>query len=318
MLFGASMQQDQRQQLSRRLCSLLLSCMKGIMVTSRYTAAGDVRLIQAAVDIATLGQHYCTAASSTNSIPDKGTAKGSYSSKGGTGCSKSSGSSGSSSAAAQHLLPWLALTARCIAYACDLRHHLAGNPRELAASAENNSTAEQDVQVARNPDLPLQCALPCVAWLVDQIEQHQPELGTPGTALEQLQQYKQQVQLMLPYAAGGRCMMMTPGASSSSRPGVGGSQMVSVTGVEVANVLQRLAASAHVELPHSAYCNHLACVNFTGPGELEAVSVKGTVCSGCRRARLCGKECMGAYWLKHKPVCKRLQAARGSEGTCKQ
>jgi hypothetical protein len=33
-------------------------------------------------------------------------------------------------------------------------------------------------------------------------------------------------------------------------------------------------------------------------------------CSGCRTVCYCGKACQKADWPVHKPVCKRLQAAR--------
>jgi hypothetical protein len=56
------------------------------------------------------------------------------------------------------------------------------------------------------------------------------------------------------------------------------------------------------------------CVNMDGLGELELVTGKNSVCSGCRVARLCSKNCLKAHWIWHKPVCKRIAASSKAAG----
>jgi hypothetical protein len=51
-----------------------------------------------------------------------------------------------------------------------------------------------------------------------------------------------------------------------------------------------------------------------GVGELELVTGKNSVCSGCRVARLCCKDCLRAHWNRHKPVCKRIAASSKARG----
>jgi radical SAM protein with 4Fe4S-binding SPASM domain len=54
-----------------------------------------------------------------------------------------------------------------------------------------------------------------------------------------------------------------------------------------------------------------------GVGELELVTGKNSVCSGCRTARLCSSDCMKAHWNRHKPVCKRIAASNKAKAAAK-
>jgi len=56
-------------------------------------------------------------------------------------------------------------------------------------------------------------------------------------------------------------------------------------------------------------CNNRQCTNLSGPSELLLVKGKAHLCSGCRTARYCSRECQTRHWPDHKPVCKALKAA---------
>jgi hypothetical protein len=56
------------------------------------------------------------------------------------------------------------------------------------------------------------------------------------------------------------------------------------------------------------------CGVMDGLGELELVIGKNSVCSGCKVARFCSKECLRKYWDRHKPVCKRVAASSKAKG----
>uniref|UniRef100_A0A383V7P4 MYND-type domain-containing protein n=1 Tax=Tetradesmus obliquus TaxID=3088 RepID=A0A383V7P4_TETOB len=61
--------------------------------------------------------------------------------------------------------------------------------------------------------------------------------------------------------------------------------------------------------PHVYACSNPGCGSMASTGELELVTAKNSVCSGCRAARLCSKECMKGHWHRHKPACKHIGAA---------
>jgi hypothetical protein len=57
------------------------------------------------------------------------------------------------------------------------------------------------------------------------------------------------------------------------------------------------------------FCNNPRCMSLHGETEISLVSGRACVCSGCRVARYCGRECLRQHWKQHKPVCKALAAA---------
>ena len=57
------------------------------------------------------------------------------------------------------------------------------------------------------------------------------------------------------------------------------------------------------------FCNNPRCMSLHGETEVSLVSGRACVCSGCRVARYCGRECLRQHWKQHKPVCKALAAA---------
>ncbi|WIA12557.1 hypothetical protein OEZ85_006218 [Tetradesmus obliquus] len=87
---------------------------------------------------------------------------------------------------------------------------------------------------------------------------------------------------------------------------------------ELAEGMQRIAACVMAQVPHDYACNNPGCGSMDGTGELELVTGKSSVCSGCRAARLCSSECMKEHWDSHKPVCKRIAAANKAAAAAKQ
>ena len=58
------------------------------------------------------------------------------------------------------------------------------------------------------------------------------------------------------------------------------------------------------EVPTPLGCSNPGCVRLEGESERKAA---GKVCTGCKVAWYCGRECQVAHWKVHKGVCKRLQ-----------
>jgi hypothetical protein len=61
-------------------------------------------------------------------------------------------------------------------------------------------------------------------------------------------------------------------------------------------------------------CNNPRCMSLHGETEVSLVSGRACVCSGCRVARYCGRECLRQHWKQHKPVCKAMAAAAAAAG----
>ena len=84
-----------------------------------------------------------------------------------------------------------------------------------------------------------------------------------------------------------------------------------VTDASLAALVQQLQASgmmlSSIAVPH--FCNNPACVNISGPTEVQLVSGRSCICAGCRTARYCGQGCQRQAWKQHRPVCKALAAA---------
>lgn len=61
-------------------------------------------------------------------------------------------------------------------------------------------------------------------------------------------------------------------------------------------------------LPLQFACNNPLCRNPSGLTEAAMAAGKSRMCSGCRRAHYCGKDCQEAHWKQHRPACKGLAA----------
>lgn len=78
-----------------------------------------------------------------------------------------------------------------------------------------------------------------------------------------------------------------------------------------AQQLQQFGAAVCAQLPLSICCNNTACTSLGKQSEMHLVGGKSSVCSGCRAARYCGKECQQVHWRLHRRVCKQKQQKGG-------
>jgi hypothetical protein len=77
--------------------------------------------------------------------------------------------------------------------------------------------------------------------------------------------------------------------------------------------LQGFAAAVIDEFPTSSSCGNPECLAMAKLSEWQLMGGKTCVCNGCGVARYCNRACQVLMWAKHhKPVCKRLQAARAA------
>jgi hypothetical protein len=90
-----------------------------------------------------------------------------------------------------------------------------------------------------------------------------------------------------------------------------------VSDTSLAALVQQLQATGVMlsSIAVSHFCNNPACVNISGPTEVQLVSGHSCICAGCRTARYCGRGCQRQAWRQHKPVCKALAAAAAAVGT---
>jgi small-conductance mechanosensitive channel len=93
-------------------------------------------------------------------------------------------------------------------------------------------------------------------------------------------------------------------------------QQEGVTSAPLAALVQQLQATgvmlSSIAVPQ--FCNNPACVNISGPSEIQLVSGRSCICAGCLTARYCGRVCQQQAWRQHKPVCKALAAAAAAAG----
>jgi hypothetical protein len=81
---------------------------------------------------------------------------------------------------------------------------------------------------------------------------------------------------------------------------------------ELLQQLQQFGEAVCHQLPISLWCCNPHCTNLQKQSEAELVGGKGCVCSGCRTARFCSRQCLEQCWKKqlHRGVCKRIAVAR--------
>ncbi|KAF6253578.1 hypothetical protein COO60DRAFT_1643060 [Scenedesmus sp. NREL 46B-D3] len=78
----------------------------------------------------------------------------------------------------------------------------------------------------------------------------------------------------------------------------------------VAQQLEAFGAAVAAQVPVKLCCNRPGCANLGQLSETVLVGGKGNICSGCKVARYCGKDCQVQHWKQHKASCKRIQATR--------
>jgi hypothetical protein len=81
--------------------------------------------------------------------------------------------------------------------------------------------------------------------------------------------------------------------------------------LELGQQLQQFGSAVVVQLPQPLWCCNPRCSSLGKLSELALVGGTGCVCSGCRTARFCSRECLQACWTNtlHRRVCKRIAAA---------
>jgi hypothetical protein len=78
--------------------------------------------------------------------------------------------------------------------------------------------------------------------------------------------------------------------------------------------LESFAGSLVVQCPVDSSCGNPACVGFCRLSEKKLVfgTKNLTVCTACKEARFCSRECFQQVWEQHRPVCRRLRPVTGS------
>jgi hypothetical protein len=233
-------EQQQLLQLPKRLYSLLVSSLKGLLLTNGDTAAGDIRVMLASVDVAELAVQLCKAAAS----------------------SSSSSSSSRGALSVQQVSPWMALAARGVTMAVQSHITLLNENAAGLAEIKHSSTADAtEKDIARKPNAPLERLLPVVTWLVGQLQQHQQVLGVPAELVAELQQLLTYVQSALPAVVMGLCVRVDEAAMQAGT-------IHSVGGAEMGNAMHRIAMRVLAQTPHAYACNN--------PGERVVVNTVTT------------------------------------------
>jgi hypothetical protein len=147
---------------------------------------------------------------------------------------------------------------------------------------------------------------------------HFPELAAAWAAIQGDTEQEQEEAAGASVRTDGASPSASAAAAAGARVGasaVGPAEMQDLTrqvlSIELGQQLQRMGSALVVQLPQPLWCCNPSCSSLGKLSELALVGGKSCVCSGCRTARFCSKECLHACWKKqlHRGVCKRIAAA---------
>jgi hypothetical protein len=110
--------------------------------------------------------------------------------------------------------------------------------------------------------------------------------------LTQLLQQHAQLQTGL-YAAVQRCVVAWPPRMTQYdvKSAAAASLVHRVWGDQLPDQLRAFGAAVAAALPVGWACNNAACVNLGKLSELQLVTGKAKLCSGCKQVRMCSAEC---------------------------
>jgi hypothetical protein len=195
-----------------------------------------------------------------------------------------------------------------------------GSSSSSGGSLEANSSSQQDLLSAWELPRVLEVAVAAVEWIGSELWHMRlpgdvvPDSSSSDSAsapllLDLLEQHLQQQQAV--HAAAKRCVAAaaTAPADCGIRSAAVRSYLQHVWGPDVALQLRAFGAAVAAALPISWACNNAACTNLAKLSELQLVTGKAKVCSGCKHVRMCSAECHKQHWKAgHKKVCKKLAA----------
>uniref|UniRef100_A0A383VPY6 phytol kinase n=1 Tax=Tetradesmus obliquus TaxID=3088 RepID=A0A383VPY6_TETOB len=223
------------------------------------------------------------------------------------------------------MTPWLTVAARSMWLVGQLLSELLLASSSSSRSASLACPATEEEMDESFFAMLLEMAYTCVEWLGWQLCHMQlpgdqaPTLASSSSSssladvaasmplLTQLLQQHAQLQAGM-YAAVQRC---AAGPSSTQRHGSSDATacLQRVWGEQLLAQLRAVGAAVAAALPVGWACNNAACTNLGKLSELQLVSGRGKVCSGCRQVRVCSAECQKQHWKAgHRLVCKNLAA----------
>jgi hypothetical protein len=276
----AGQQQQQQQQ-----CSLLVTLLKHAALVGGQTSVNMTReAVAAALSIVNLHRSMTSSSSS----------------------GRSRGGSSSSSSQLLYKPEALVTVARALLVLQEMLTpavgSVAGDSRIDVDSSSSSSSSSLE-------ELLQQCG-EATAWLATNLEAAaaaagaKAPAGVAASAAARVQELAQQGQ-----DVAAALIAYTSSSSSSSSCTAAGSVLEAAAAVLTGNLgqqLQRFAVGVCALLPVRLCCNSPLCHNMGKVSELQLAGGKGTICSACKAASYCSRDCQLAHWKQHKKVCKQL------------